>query len=288
MQLREKQLIVKKGQVERTQFKRIRYTTGDGNWKASSLPWTNKTLNHVNRYQNGLVWFRREVQHVFQLRCRQQVERSAYYLYSPGIICYSAFSGGNNESGGVRLCSPENTYSCQEQKTFILQSLNQPVSHLPPINHQEGTCSLSQHQGQKSFTWHWTFWLLRTWQLAIPYFTGVSVPFTAWVRSLRLWPEISIFLCAVTYGGPVSKGNWTQWSVDLLGCFVVLIGLGKGNWEFLFPKIVSLKELGNVFTLGKYLHATSLNAWVEAPRKRILSFGVLKMIYNWHVIVVHM
>lgn len=31
MQLSEKQLIVKKGQVERTQFKRIRYTTGDGN-----------------------------------------------------------------------------------------------------------------------------------------------------------------------------------------------------------------------------------------------------------------
>jgi hypothetical protein len=76
----------------------------------------------------------------------------------------------------------------------------------------------------------------------------------------------------------MSKGNWTQWSVDLLGCFVVLIGLGKGNWEFQFPKKFSLKELGNVFTLGKYFHATSLNALVEALWKRLLNFVVLNII----------
>lgn len=86
----------------------------------------------------------------------------------------------------------------------------------------------------------------------------------------------------------MSKGNWTQWPVDLLGCFVVLIGLGKGNWEFLFPKIVSLKELGNVFTLGKYLHATPLNACVEAPSKRLLNCVVLKIICSLHVIIIHM
>lgn len=110
----------------------------------------------------------------------QQIEWNKYYLCSPGIICYLTFSNDSNETGAVKPCSPGYWYYCQEQKTFILQSLNQPVSHLHPINHQEGTSSLSQHQGQKSFTWHWTSDNCKTWQLAITSLTGVLAPFTDW------------------------------------------------------------------------------------------------------------
>ncbi|XP_063649091.1 uncharacterized protein LOC129136995 isoform X2 [Pan troglodytes] len=57
-----------------------------------------------------------------------------------------------NGTGAVKPHSPGYWWYCQERKTFIFQNLNQPVSHLHPINHQERTSSLSQHQGQKSFT----------------------------------------------------------------------------------------------------------------------------------------
>lgn len=94
--------------------------------------------------------------------------------------------------------------------------------------------------GTKVFYMTLNFWLLQNMAACHCIFNRCVSPFNRLARSLRLWPEVLILLCAVTCSGPMSRGNWSLWSVDLLGHLVVLIGLGSEKCEFLSLKTSSI------------------------------------------------
>lgn len=73
----------------------------------------------------------------------------------------------------------------------------------------------------------------------------------------------------------MSKGNWTQWSVELLGHFVILIGFGNENWGFQFLKLLSLGKIRGTFCsyLGRCFQTAT-------PEKQNGSYSVKALIFS--------